>query len=87
MLTSPGCPNVAVVKQTLAECLDALGLDIPVVERVGRYPSPTLLIDGVDVMRPGCAAVDGDACRLDLPSRQRIMESLAAADKCAEVDP
>ena len=47
MLTSPGCPNVAAVKQTLAECLDALGLDVPVVERVGRYPSPTLLIDGV----------------------------------------
>lgn len=79
MLTSPGCPNVAVVKQTLAECLDELGLDVPVVERVGRYPSPTLLIDGVDVMRPDEAAADGDACRLDLPSRQRIMESLKAA--------
>lgn len=86
MLTSPGCPNVAGVKQTLAECLDALGLDTPVVERVGRYPSPTLLIDGVDVMRPEGAAVDGDACRLDLPSRKRIMEVLGAAGRCAGVD-
>ena len=36
-------------------CLTSLGIDSPIVEMVGRYPSPTVLIDSVDVMRPSAA--------------------------------
>jgi hypothetical protein len=49
---------------------------VPIIERVGRYPSPTVLVDGVDVMRPESGARIGDACRLDLPAPQRVLDAL-----------
>jgi hypothetical protein len=58
------------------ECLTTLGLTVPIIDRVGRYPSPTVLVNGVDVMRPGAAPV-GDACRLDLPTPQRVLDALS----------
>jgi hypothetical protein len=47
-----------------------------VVERIGDFPSPTILINGVDVM--GVPMTTGAACRLDLPSEERILAALAA---------
>ncbi len=79
LLTSPGCPNAADAKTTLADCLTALVIDIPIIERVGRYPSPTVLVDGIDVMRPEGGMPERDACRLDLPTPQRILEALRKA--------
>lgn len=76
LLTSPGCPNAAVARETLTDCLATLGLDVPIIDRVGRYPSPTVLIDGVDPMRPGTGAPNGDACRLDLPTPERVLDAL-----------
>ena len=76
VLTSPGCPNAVAAKDTVAACLATLGLDVPIIERVGRYPSPTILVDGVDVMRPEDGAPTGDACRLDLPTPRRVLEAL-----------
>jgi hypothetical protein len=73
--TSPRCPNAASTRQLLAECLATAGIEEPVIERVGAYPSPTVLIDGVDVMRPG-ETVAGDACRLDLPTSERLLAAL-----------
>ncbi len=78
LLTSPGCRNAAAAKQTLTNCLSALGIDVPIIERIGRYPSPTVLVDGVDVMSPQAKAPIGDACRLDLPTTQRIIDALRA---------
>ena len=74
--TSPGCPNAAAARKTVTECLTKLGIDVPVIERVGRYPSPTVLVDGLDVMRPDDEPVLGDMCRLDLPTPQRILNAL-----------
>ncbi|MDH6193382.1 hypothetical protein M2272_000003 [Mycobacterium frederiksbergense] len=76
LLTSPGCPNAAAAKQTVSDCLATLGLDMPIIERIGRYPSPTVLVDGVDVMRPEAGAQIGDTCRLDLPTSQRVLDAL-----------
>jgi hypothetical protein len=78
LLTSPGCPNAATAKAVITECLTALGIDVPIIERVGRFPSPTVLVDGVDVMRPEAGVPMGDACRLDLPTRQRVLDALRA---------
>jgi hypothetical protein len=33
LLTSPGCPNAADAKTTVADCLTALEIDIPIIER------------------------------------------------------
>jgi len=76
LLTSPGCPNATAAKTTVADCLSALGIDVAIIERVGRYASPTVLVDGVDVMRPDYETPIGDACRLDLPTAQRVLDAL-----------
>ena len=77
LLTSPGCPHAQTTRSILADCLSSLGIDEPIIDRVGRYPSPTVLIDGVDVMCPATAqARMGDACRLDLPTPQHILDAL-----------
>lgn len=78
LLTAPGCPHAAPARQLVADCLTSLGLDVPVIDRVGRYPSPTVLVNGVDVMRPDAAAPIGDACRLDLPTTQCVLAALRA---------
>lgn len=73
--TSPGCPNAALARQLLVECLTAASIEEPIIERVGEYSSPTVLIDGVDVMRPG-EKLTGNACRIDLPTRERVLAAL-----------
>ncbi|MCT7372356.1 alkylmercury lyase [Mycolicibacterium llatzerense] len=78
LLTAPGCPHAGAAKETIVNCLTALGMDVPVIDRVGRYPSPTVLVDGVDVMRPEAGEPVGDACRLDLPTSQRVLDALRA---------
>jgi hypothetical protein len=76
LLTAPGCPHAAAARATITECVSALGIDATIIDRVGRYPSPTVLVDGVDVMRPGSGVRSGDACRLDLPTPQRVLDAL-----------
>ncbi|PEG32865.1 alkylmercury lyase, partial [Mycolicibacterium agri] len=39
---------------------------------------PTVLVDGVDVMKPGTELM-ADACRLDLPTRDRVISALQDA--------
>ena len=60
----------------LAECRERLGLDIPVQERVGEFPSPTILVDGIDVMTDLTGAAPVQACRLDLPTTSRVLAAL-----------
>lgn len=77
----PGCPHAEAARKVLSACLDRLGLAGPggvkVVELVGDYPSPTVLVDGVDVMGGPPAA--GAACRLDPPTVQRILAALSTS--------
>jgi hypothetical protein len=76
LLTAPGCPHAAAARAVITDCLGTLGLDATIIDRVGRYPSPTVLVDGVDVMRPESGVLVGDACRLDLPTPQRVLDAL-----------
>lgn len=86
-LSSPGCPNATASRQLLTDCVSALGLTESVVERVGPYPSPSVLIDGSDVMRPAYPPT-GECCRLDLPTRVAVMAALRRAlDRDAETRP
>jgi len=48
LLSAPGCPHAAAAQETITDCLTALRIDMPIIDRVGRYPSPTVLVDGVD---------------------------------------
>jgi hypothetical protein len=76
LLLAPDCPNAAAARAVLAVCLDRLGLDLRVSERVGAYPSPTVLVNGVDVMTGACGAPPIPACRLDLPTEARVLAAL-----------
>lgn len=79
LLLVPDCPNAATARTVLAESLTALGLDITVTERVGAHPSPTVLVDGVDVMTGVAGAPSAAACRLDVPTAARVLAALREA--------
>lgn len=77
ILHVPDCPLVerlrAEVESRLAQV--APGLRLSLVE--GDYPSPTLLVNGMDVTTG--APVSGEPrCRLDLPTSQQIRDALGA---------
>ncbi|SCE95337.1 hypothetical protein GA0074695_2420 [Micromonospora viridifaciens] len=74
----PGCPNLAPARHQLHAALADLGLPLAVVtEVVGGYPSPSILVNGVDVM--GGIGDGSAACRLDLPTAERIRAALRQA--------
>lgn len=66
----PECPNVEKTRILLRDVVNALDLQIEIDEREGDYPSPSVLVDGVDVM--GDPGFGGGGCRLDLPDRRRL---------------
>jgi hypothetical protein len=78
ILHVPDCPLVGRVRETVRLALARVKLQADVVERIGAYPSPTLLVDGRDVTgRPQAQDQDGDsACRLDLPTEQQVLAAL-----------
>jgi hypothetical protein len=71
----PDCPLIDQLRVTLRECLAHNGIDVPVEERQGRYPSPTLVINGIDVAT-GTTPADTVCCRLDLPTHDQIHTAL-----------
>jgi hypothetical protein len=71
LLSVPGCPHVEQARVALRRALADARITAPVEELVGDYPSPTILIDGRDVVTgapPGSCA----CCRLDLPTAAQI---------------
>jgi hypothetical protein len=66
------------VYRLVQDCLTVLAIPTPVHVRVGAYPSPTVLIDGTDVMDPGRGTPAGHTCRLDVPTRERLLAALIA---------
>ena len=75
ILQVPDCPMVDQLQALVYDCLSALG-DTGIVETtVGDYPSPTLVIGGIDVAT-GRPIEDRVCCRLDLPSREQILSAL-----------
>jgi hypothetical protein len=76
LLLAPDCPNAPAARTVLAACLHRLGLDVRVRERVGEFASPTILVDGVDIMTDVTGAPPTQACRLDLPTEARLLAAL-----------
>lgn len=75
LLHVPGCPHVEGARQLLLACLGELGLpSFPVDDREADYPSPSIIVNGTDVMdSPPDAA---GSCRLDVPTHERVMSAL-----------
>lgn len=77
LLHVPDCPLVDRVRATLRRSLSSTTVRVTVEEVEGPYPSPTLLVGGVDVT--GRTPAAGPSCRLDLPTEEQILTALAAA--------
>ena len=61
------------------QCLIALGIPDPVLVRVGDGPSPTVLVNGTDVMGAAAELSKARMCRIDVPTRERVLAALRAA--------
>ena len=75
LLHVPGCPSVPRIRATVEQCLREAGINALVHQREGAFASPTLLIDGADVVTGAPAQTPG-SCRLDLPTRGQILDAL-----------
>ena len=72
------------MRQLLRRCLELCGCDAAIVELntddpatpadYRRFSSPTVLVDGVDVLVG--AVSDAEACRIRLPSEAELMSAL-----------
>ncbi|MDN5861216.1 MAG: alkylmercury lyase [Pseudonocardia sp.] len=78
LLLVPDCPNAAAARQVVRESLAQLGVTVPIVERVGPFPSPTVLVDGRDVLGVR-VDTDAGACRIDLPTTERVLAAMRAS--------
>jgi hypothetical protein len=78
LLHYEGCPLAPATHRLVRQCLIALGIPDPVLVRVGHHPSPTVLVNGTDVMRPAAELSKGSACRIDVPTRERVLAALRA---------
>lgn len=76
-----GCPHAAAALALVRRCLARLGLGVTLIEREGDYPSPTVRINGRDVM--GAPATGERACRLDVPTEDHVLNALRGAMKGA----
>lgn len=74
LVYAPDCPNAPAARSVVRRCLDRLGLQVPVEETEGHLPSPTVLVDGYDVM--GQPTAPSPSCRLDVPTEDRILAVL-----------
>ena len=74
-----GCPLAPAAHRLVQQCLIALGVLDPVLVRVGDYPSPTVLVNGTDVMGAAAELSQASVCRIDLPTRERVLAALRAA--------
>jgi hypothetical protein len=79
LLQYEGCPLAPAALQLVRRCLIALGVPDPVLVRVGDYPSPTVLVNGTDVMSAADKLSRARVCRLDVPTRERVSAALRAA--------
>lgn len=71
----PDCPLAERLRTSLHQCLRRTETPAEVEESVGDYPSPTLVIDGLDVAT-GRAPASEACCRLDLPTDTQIQAAL-----------
>ena len=77
----PGCPLIEQARALLRECLDQTGVTATVTEQIGAYPSPTVLIDGVDVMGDPGLDPGVTACRIDTPTHTKLTAALLEASR------
>lgn len=79
LLQHEDCPLAPAALHLVRQCLSALGVSEPVLVRVGDYPSPTMLVNGADVMGAAAEWSTARVCRLDVPTVERVLAAVRAA--------
>jgi hypothetical protein len=74
ILHVPDCPSVSRVRAALEVALECVGAAAVIEEIEGAYPSPTVLIDGVEI--DGYPLAPDPACRIDLPAAEEIAAAI-----------
>lgn len=83
ILHVPECALLQRARELVATGLAATSVPGATVECVpGDYPSPTILVNGMDVS--GRDLAPGAVCRLDLPSEEQLRAALAQAARHME---
>jgi hypothetical protein len=77
ILHVPGCPLVAGMRAEVETALERIRTAAVIEDIEGAYPSPTLLIDGVEM--DGYPLGSDPVCRIDLPTQAHIAAAIAAA--------
>lgn len=77
ILHVPDCPLVDRLRAEVESTLEQVAPHVLLSLVQGDYPSPTLLVDGLDVTT-GAPVFGEPRCRLDLPTSQQIHEALSA---------
>jgi hypothetical protein len=72
-----GCPFVDDVRELVQRVLAGQGAAASLEEIEGPFPSPTVLVDGLDVT--GREVIAAPSCRLDLPTEVQVSGALDAA--------
>ena len=78
LLLAPGCPHADAARREAQAALQHLGLVVAITEYVGLRPSPTLLVDGLDVVT-GQPPARGACCRLDRPTMAQVVAAVERA--------
>jgi hypothetical protein len=87
LLLAPECPHADAARSLLVQSLRELQLDVAVMERVGDFPSPTILVDGRDVMTGGQLTSAVSACRMDVPTERQLRRALHDAIRPGDAGP
>ncbi|MBA2324520.1 MAG: hypothetical protein H0V92_11095 [Pseudonocardiales bacterium] len=77
-----GCPNADPARQLLKDCLAQLGLRWEIRETEGDCPSPTIRVDGRDVVTDTLVSptsATAASCRVDLPTSEVTLLALRRA--------
>lgn len=80
LLHVPDCPLLDRVRATLRDCLARTSIAVEITELEGSYPSPTLVINGLDVTT-GAPPLERVCCRFDLPTCAQILQALTRAPR------
>jgi hypothetical protein len=73
----PDCPLIGRVREAVEVALERVGATAIIDEIEGEYPSPTLLIDDIEV--DGYPLGSEPACRVKLPTHEEVATAILAA--------
>lgn len=77
ILHIPDCPSLGGVRDEVRSAIEHVGATAAVEEIEGSCPSPSVLVDGVEI--DGYPLGTDPACRIDIPTLDEVAAAIRAA--------